>query len=229
MHETHRADLAALSSLAPRRLNTFIHTGWIASVESARPVNAQGQPIPWFTYPAIDFLESKIRPEWTVLEWGCGNSTLWWAARTARVVSIEHNAEWHRKISPDLPAHATIALIENPQAYSSLKETEPAGLFDVIVIDGEERNACARTAVSRAKSSSIIVFDNSDRRSVGDGLAYLGDSGWKRIDFFGLLPSYAYRTCTSVFFRDDSLLRPNRLPCDLQSSLGLTCAQVLGE
>jgi hypothetical protein len=229
MRETERADLAALSSLAPRRLNTFIHTGWIASVEAGRPVDARGEPIPWYTYPAIDFLESKIQREWSVLEWGCGNSTRWWAARTARVLSIEHNAEWQRKISTDLPAHATATLIEDPLAYSTLKETAPAETFDVLIIDGEERNACARTAVTRAKPSSIIVFDNSDRKSVGDGMTYLADSGWKRIDFFGLLPSYAYRTCTSIFFRDDSLLRGDRLPCDLQSSLGLTCAQVLGE
>jgi hypothetical protein len=144
MHENHRADLQALSDLAPRRLNTFIHTGWIASVESGRPVNAQGQPIPWFTYPAIDFLDSKILPNWSVLEWGCGNSTLWWAAKTARVFSVEHNAEWHQKISAELPANATIALIENEQSYATLQEVQTADCFDVIVIDGQERNLCAR-------------------------------------------------------------------------------------
>jgi len=229
MHQTHRADLAALASLAPRRLNTFIHTGWIASVEAASPVNAKGEPIPWFTYPAIDFLESKIRADWTVWEWGCGNSTLWWAAKAARVFSIEHNAEWHQKISADLAANAAIALIEDPNIYASLRAIETAERFDVIVIDGEQRNLCARSAVGLTKPTSLIVFDNSDRKEYRDGLAFLGAGGWKRIDFFGLVPSYAYRTCTSVFYRDESLLNGGRLPCDLESSLGQTLSQVLGE
>lgn len=53
-----------------------------------------GKPIPWYTYPAVDFLEKLVRPEWSVFEYGAGNSTLWWRERCKRVTSVEHDREW---------------------------------------------------------------------------------------------------------------------------------------
>jgi hypothetical protein len=221
------ADLQNVSRLAPFRLNTLVHSGWLHSLISARAVNAQSEPIPWFTQPSIDFLEPKVQPHWNVLEWGSGNSTLWWASRVASVTSIEHDPVWHRTISGQAPANVNITLVENPHKYPEVPNI--AGSFDAIVIDGPERNRCAESAARVATRTGIIIFDNSDRQSVREGLAYLTNTGWKRLDFFGLLPAYLYRTCTSIFFRDDSFLATGPLPCDLQSSLGPTCAQVLGE
>jgi hypothetical protein len=215
----------AVARLAPPRLNTLLTSGWVNSAMHGRPMNAKGDAIPWFTYPAIDFLEPRVKRSWNVLEWGCGQSTLWWAARVNHVISIEHDAAWHASIAGDAPANATIELIENPSAYVDA----PAGPFDAIVIDGEDRNACARVAVQRVKLDGIIVFDNSDRKMYRDGMVFLRDSGWKRLDFFGLLPTYLYRTCTSIFYRGESFLHVDTLPCDHDSSLGPTCAQVLGE
>jgi hypothetical protein len=219
-------DLTHLAALGPYRLNTLIHTGWLHSLLSARPVNAADEPIPWFTYPAIDFLEPRLQPQWTVLEWGAGNSTLWWARRVKRVLSIEHDPAWHRIISTHLPANATIALACNEDDY--VRAVDPVEKFDLIVIDGEHRNRCARRAIELAGPQTVIVFDNSDRQAVRDGLMFLDRSGFKRIDFFGLLPAYCYRTCTTFFFNDDAILKAP-LPCDTRSSLGPSCAQVLGE
>jgi hypothetical protein len=215
----------AVACLAPPRLNTLLTSGWVNSAMHGRPMNARGDAIPWFTYPAIDFLEPRIRPSWNVLEWGCGQSTLWWAARVNHVFSIEHDPAWHTTIATDAPINATIELIENASAYVDAS----AGPFDAIVIDGEDRNACARVAAQRIKPDGIIIFDNSDRKMYREGLAFLTDSGWKRLDFFGVLPTYLYRTCTSIFYRGESFLRVDTLPCDHASSLGPTCAQVLGE
>jgi hypothetical protein len=220
------ADPGNLAKLGPYRLNTLIHTGWLHSLITSRPVNSNDQPIPWFTYPAIDFLEPRVGPNWSVLEWGAGNSTLWWAKRARWVISIEHDPAWHQMISASAPVNSTISLATNETDYVSA--TDSPERFDVIVIDGEHRNSCARRAVELAGPQTIIIFDNSDRQAVRDGLHFLDQSGWKRIDFFGLLPAYCYRTCTTVFFKDDAILK-GPLACDSRSSLGPTCAQVLGE
>ena len=224
----HGATPEQVARLGPARLNTLVHTGWLHSLYAGVPVNAAGEPLPWISYPAIDFLEQKMSGDWSVLEWGCGQSTLWWAARVRRVVSIEHNAEWQQQTAARAPANARVHWVPNADEYT---DAAAAGdeLFDVTLIDGEDRNRCARTAVRRTRPTGLIVVDNSDRSSVREGLTFLMEEGWQRIDFFGLLPSFAYRICTSVFFKDASLLTRGPLPCDSRSSLGPTLSQVMDE
>src|SRR5262245_56791293 len=62
------------------------NTGHFLSSLKARAVDKDGNPLPWYTYPAIDFLRRKCFAERTVLEFGSGQSTLWWAARARSVV-----------------------------------------------------------------------------------------------------------------------------------------------
>ena len=57
--------------------------GWYASARANSAVNARGDPIPWITYPAIEFLQERVRPDWDVFEYGSGNSTRWYAARSS--------------------------------------------------------------------------------------------------------------------------------------------------
>ena len=178
---------------------------------------------------SIDFLEPRVRPTWSVLEWGCGSSTLWWASRTQQVLSVEHDPDWHQLIAAETPPNATVSLAEDLDRYVELPHRHSASPFDAIVIDGEHRNECARLAISLIRPDGIIIFDNSDRKMYRDGLTHLMNAGWQRLDFFGLIPSYLYRNCTSIFYRNTDFLKPATLPCDHQSSLGPTCAQVMGE
>ncbi len=226
----HSAAPDHVARLAPARLNALVHTGWLHSVYAGIPVNADGEPLPWITYPAIDFLEPRVGPDWTVLEWGCGQSTRWWAARVRRVVSVEHDPDWHARVAATAPANVAVHLRPDPAAYADLAGVDhPDQQYDAVLIDGLERNRCARTAVARVRPDSIIIVDNADRGSLRDGLAFLAAAGWLRVDFFGLMPAYAYRTCTSVFFKSAAFLGRGPLPCDSRSSLGPTMSQVMDE
>ncbi len=62
--------------------------GWLRALRDGRPIDANGQPLPWLTYPCIDFLRSLDLRDKSVFEWGCGHSTLFFAERANRVVSI---------------------------------------------------------------------------------------------------------------------------------------------
>ncbi len=84
-------------------------------------------------------------------------------------------------------------------SYIAELMTFPEGYFDVIVVDGMARNACARLAAQRLKPDGFIVFDNSDRSEYDDAYAYLIDAGFARIDYWGPGPINAYEWCTSVF------------------------------
>lgn len=67
--------------------------GWLRSYREGVPVRRSGEPIPWYTYSAIAFLDERLPGDATVFEFGAGYSTLWYAARCSRVVAVEpHHA-----------------------------------------------------------------------------------------------------------------------------------------
>lgn len=57
-------------------------------------IDKDGNPIPWYTYPAIEYLSQFDYGDKKVFEFGCGNSSLFWAVRAQEVISIEDNPSW---------------------------------------------------------------------------------------------------------------------------------------
>src|SRR5262245_66641616 len=86
--------------------------GWFRSFASGLPVDAAGRPLPWLAYPAIEFLARRVQPEWRVFEYGCGNSTLWWASRVREVIACEHDRAWAERLRPQLPANVTLRQVD---------------------------------------------------------------------------------------------------------------------
>jgi len=222
------ANWELISRLLVPGTNFFLESGWLESVRQARPVNKAGAPIPWYTYPAIEFIEARIGRQSRVFEFGSGWSTLWWAARVAEVHAVEHDPAWSGVIQPLLPPNAHIALATDADGYVGEIEAR-GGKFDIVVVDGEHRNQCARAAAACVKPSGAIVFDNSDRLSFADGVRYLSDAGWLRIDFFGLVASFPYKNCTSFFFRDTRWLSGAPVPAAQRSSVGFSCSQAIAD
>lgn len=68
--------------------------GWIHSSALRRPVDREGNPMPWTTLSFIDFIEPRLNHNLAVFEYGSGNSTLFYSARVARVVSVESDRGW---------------------------------------------------------------------------------------------------------------------------------------
>jgi methyltransferase family protein len=182
--------------------------GWFRSFEERAPVDRQGEPIPWYTYPAIEFLRTRVRPEMTVFEYGCGNSTLWWAKRVAQVVSVEHDSDWHRRIATRVPPNVTLRHVplERPGEYAGALVRE-GRRFDVVVIDGRERVECTRHVVDGLSEGGVIVFDNAERPDYAEGYAALEAQGFRRIDFVGMAPIVVDKITTSVFYRPDNCFR----------------------
>jgi hypothetical protein len=56
-----------------------------------------------------------------VLEFGGGQSTLWWAERAKNVVTLEGNKEWYEKIKRDMPENVDLNYVsmENKEANVS--------------------------------------------------------------------------------------------------------------
>src|SRR5215813_10406387 len=72
--------------------------------------------IPWFSYAAIDFLETFVGPEMNVFEYGSGGSTVFFARRARQVVSVEDNPKWYewvkRRLEQQGLVNASLRLCE---------------------------------------------------------------------------------------------------------------------
>lgn len=165
-------------------------------------MNAEGKPIPWIAYPAIRFLEPRIRQSFKVFEFGSGFSTLWWAQRVSSIRSVEHDQEWVDRVSPSLPANATL-LFAQGDAYV---ESVSGQFYDIIVNDGIRRPDCGKSSISALSPGGIVIWDDTDEKGDQDGHLFMRDAGFKRLDFWGFAPLMARERCTSVFYRADNCL-----------------------
>ena len=183
------------------------NSGWLASSSANKPVDGKERPIPWYTYPAIAFLAGRIKPEFSVFEFGSGNSTFWWASRVDRVYAVEHHVRWADYMRDKLPANVTYnyEVLEADGKYS--RAAASAGVdFDIIVIDGRDRVNCVKRSIDSLTSSGIFVWDNSNRSRYEEGFEFLRGRSFRRLDFHGLGPINIKPWTTSIFYRGANCL-----------------------
>lgn len=166
--------------------------------------------LPWFSFGAIDFLDGRLRPDMTTYEYGSGGSTLFLAARTKTVVSIEHDPAWEKVVGDALRRrgyrHRMIGVVPveglGPDCpYVTALPSEPA---DVIVVDGlcrwsapcDLRARCFARAETVIRPGGIIVLDDSWRYPGIIAKARAKDH--RR--FQGVGPARPGVTSTGVFF-----------------------------
>lgn len=182
--------------IAMRMLKQY---GWIRSKREGKCIDREGNPIPWITYPAIDFLSQLDYAERSVFEYGSGYSTLFWASRAKNVVAVETDLEWYKKIKAEVPANCDILHSSN-DAEELSNQISNYGKFDVITIDSwaHTRPSCSIMALLHIKESGIIILDNSD---LCLNSAYiLRSAGLIQADFTGFAPLNTHAQTTSVFF-----------------------------
>lgn len=198
-------DLYALYSL--RRSGILLTDGWFRSFREQASIDAQGEPLPWVTYPAIEFLRRRLRADMSVFEYGSGGSTLWWAKRVSEVVSVEHDRSWFEKLSSSIPANVSLFHIElNDGGRYSRKIAEYNGKFDIVVVDGRDRVNCLKNSLRALNPGGVIVLDNSDRPQYAAGVEWLMANGFRKIEFVGMAPIVHSKNETAIFYRDDNVL-----------------------
>jgi len=195
----------------------FLAQGFLRSAVGTRPVDALGRPIPWFTYPAVEYLKQFDFSDRRVFEYGAGNSSLFWAQRAKEVWAVESDRQWFEQVSRLCPSNLFLLLETAKDDYVS-SIGKAGGKFDVIVIDGRWRNACADVCALHLADHGIIVFDNSDRRY--EGCDRLREQGFFEIDFSGFSPVNGYASTTSVFIRAPAALQSGFSPPQPVGGLG---------
>lgn len=176
--------------------------GWLQSVREQRSVDYTGRPVPWITYPCLEFLERRINKRMAVFEYGSGNSTLWWSERVGKVVSREHDFVWYQEMKKHAPSNVELCHVplENEGEYSREILKYPSQ-FEIVIVDGRDRVNCLKNAPVALRDDGVIVLDNSERKEYEEGIKLLSEKGYRKLDFCGLGPINAYSWCTSIFYR----------------------------
>ena len=200
--------LMRLPPVAKAKLLKYVKdTGWLRSVLKCTPIDRVGQPLPWYTYAAINFLTPRITPDLSVFEFGSGQSTLWWATRVEHVVSIEHDAKWFERVNRTIPSNVTYSHIRLVRDADYCRAAERAGRkFDVIVVDGRDRLNCAAHSLSALSARGVVIWDNSEREQYQPGKKVLLASGFRKVEFIGNGPLNTSVWETSIFYRRDNWL-----------------------
>src|SRR5438046_2351056 len=102
----------------------------LQSVNSQRAIDAAGNPLPWYTYPAIEFLRQLDFRDRTVFEYGSGMSTVFWGQKAKQVVSVEDDEEWCNTLKTMLSSNAEV--IYEPDLANFPGIISSHGMFDVI-------------------------------------------------------------------------------------------------
>lgn len=182
-------------------------SGWFKSFITKTSLDKKGNPIPWLTYSFINFLTPRLQNSFTVLEFGTGNSTLWFSKKVKSIIAIEHNLDWYNFMLRRIPSNVAIQFVDmnSFQSYGMILE-KTTDKFDIIINDGIFRNEIAKTCHNSLTENGVIIFDNLQVDDYREGVEYLLNLGFKKIDFIGMLPIVGYDNTTSIFYRPNNCL-----------------------
>ena len=178
-------------------------------------VDASGLPVPWYTYPAIEYLRQLDFSDKTVFEYGSGQSTLFWAAAAKRIVSVEEDESWYARLAPRRPPNCELILETDLADYPGVIDRYPDG-FDVIAVDGAARGhtrlKCSRAAIRCLRPGGLVILDNADW--LPESARVLRESGLLQVDLTGFAPITGHTQTTTLFFHREFVTRPKyaRLP-----------------
>jgi predicted O-methyltransferase YrrM len=117
--------------------------------------------VPWITIGAIRFLDGWLHSSMKVFEYGSGGSTLFFAKRADFVESVEHDADWARKVQRVLTeegASAKVNLIE-PAPVDDWSLRDPSVPSDYVSASSEFEEQSFEQYASAIDKHPDATFD----------------------------------------------------------------------
>jgi hypothetical protein len=180
-------------------------SGYVNAMFRRESIDRDGNKMPWFTYPCLEYLRQLDLSAKNVFEWGSGNSTLFWADKCNDVTSVENDQTYYQKVKSCSRSNVSLFLEVEPSKYVN-KIAQCNKKFDIIVIDGPDwRLDCAQLAIQYLSDEGIIILDNSDGFS--ETARFLGDQNLIQVDFNGFGPLCERPWVTSLFFEKNATIK----------------------
>ncbi|WP_044252067.1 class I SAM-dependent methyltransferase [Isosphaera pallida] len=137
---------------------------------------------PWLCPGTIRFCQRALVGSQLGIEFGGGRSTLWLAGLTQRLITIEHDQEWHRWIEWALrrrgmeleprrvdlrwvPLDHPLEEPERPEydpipRYVAQADTVEDSTLDFALIDGHYRTQCVRRILPKLRPGGLLIVDD---------------------------------------------------------------------
>lgn len=165
--------------LTPRYVKNRIFWGWYQHRNPDKP---------WLTPEATHLLSTLLLPTDIGLEWGSGRSTSWFAAKIAKLTSIEHHAQWYERVRQtlaeknldvDYRLHSVSDAQDSPDlAYVRVVDDFQDESLGFALVDGVARASCALAVLPKLAPGAILVLDNADRYL--DHPSYSPNNRWRK-------------------------------------------------
>ena len=182
----------------------LIRTGYVYSKINDSLRNREGQFQPWMCYGMIDFLEDRLHKGLSIFEYGSGSSTLYFASKVGEVMSVEYDSKWYDKVQGliDGTINAGVHYIDLNGPYVDAIEVLGKGKkFDLVIVDGRERVACALKAFDFVTENGVVLLDDTHRKHYKDAFDFYKDKGWKALTFSGMKPTGFGTDQSTLFYR----------------------------
>lgn len=157
---------------------------------------------PWLPYSVIDLLTTRLDRSASVLEFGGGGSTAFFADRVGSVTTVEHDQAWRDAIAQSLESSSNVRVLFRSSAndyadYVAAADEMDDESLDVVLVDGRQRVACARSAMPKLKPGGLLILDDSDRPKYREAHILLGT--WNCREHRGLVPTKDHLGVTSIW------------------------------
>ena len=119
----------------------------------------------WLTRQSVHILADLLQDTDTGLEFGSGRSTIWFAQRTSRVISIEHDFKWYQSVGQkiqdlNLESKIDYRYCDNIADYVGQIDSLEDNSIDYCLIDGKARDECTLKVLPKLKHEGILIIDN---------------------------------------------------------------------
>ena len=179
--------------------------GWKKSFFDGFSQDENGNPVPWMSYPAIEFLKNTLTKDHEIFEYGCGASTLFFSNIVKKVTGLETNLRW-LGITQELIAQRNCKNIEITLMEDGLTNTAYENFaknsgkkFDLVIVDSLKRFECAKNAIDAIKPDGTVILDDSERKNYKKIFDFFEQRGFKKQDFFGIAPGQLRIKNTTLF------------------------------
>jgi hypothetical protein len=138
----------------------------------------------------VALIEKYLKPDDVMLEWGSGNSTLYFSQFVKKLVSVEHDLYWHDEVGRMIRKEG----VENVYRYFL-----PKGHFDYcsfavnthnhftkVLIDGRNRVRCAKGLLHVIDETALVFLHDWQREYYKPVLAWY-DVAEEITDFPGMV------------------------------------------
>lgn len=206
---------------------------WVLTIGSPRLSNISlEETFPWFAFQSIEYLESLIKRDMTVIEYGSGYSTIWWSSRVSEVITVERTKAWSLEVTAALAKHklknVTLVTFEKfpdvSEEQLKLQKTSMKSLIDeyiacplmtkrqcdIVVVDDVLRNDVLKAAADFLKPGGLMILDDSERARHKPVMEWLRQSGWSSASFFGSAPYHFHEKQTSIWFKPTISVASNK-------------------